>query len=517
MIKVLVVDDEYFAREGMKRTVNWKELSCELCGEAEDAFQAINLSKELKPDIIITDINMPGMDGLSMAEKIKEFLPSCKFIIITGFDEFEYAKRAVKINAVDFLLKPIDQDEFIKSIKSAVTNLNNVKKQKYIAKEKILLDMMRGKISSDEQIKETLRNFNLDLQNCFIALLENDDYEFMMEQGNEKTVFECNEKITHIIKGYITNALVIECHKHRIGIIISSKENKNVEEIINRKLRCIQNSILESCHITVTFGVSNIHPILNIAKTYIESKASLKNKLYLGRGSITYFCNISKSESYTDELLLSAQEEILNLLKAKDKGKLEVALKKLYFGIFKSYKIENDIIKQVSIEIILKALNMLKYYNIDSGNVSDKNLKIYRSMSKLNTIDELHGFVKTQVVDSLNTIKEIDIEVQETGIETAIEFIKQHYTEDISLKTVAKHVYLSESYLSRKIKKVLGIGFSEYVTKLKIEKAIEYLNKSNLKIIEIASKLGYSDYRYFSHTFKKYTGYTPSEYTKIKD
>jgi two-component system, response regulator YesN len=126
VIKVLVVDDEYFAREGMKRTVPWEKYGCTICGEAQDGREGIEEAKKHKPDLIITDISMPEVNGIDMAKEIREFLPNCKFIIITGYDEFKYAKAAIKLSAVDFILKPIDDDEFLEAVSKAVKDLRKL-------------------------------------------------------------------------------------------------------------------------------------------------------------------------------------------------------------------------------------------------------------------------------------------------------------------------------------------------------------------------------------------------------
>lgn len=136
LVKVIVVDDEYLAREGMKKTIDWSKYGCMLCGEAEDGYKGIELAKKIRPDIVITDIKMPGIDGIHMTQKIKEELPHCKFIIITGYDDFEYARGAVKVNAVDFLLKPVEESELINAIEKASKECNKTMKNIILEREK---------------------------------------------------------------------------------------------------------------------------------------------------------------------------------------------------------------------------------------------------------------------------------------------------------------------------------------------------------------------------------------------
>lgn len=519
MIKVLVVDDEYLAREGMKRTINWSSLGCELSGEAEDAFKAIELSKVIKPDIIITDIKMPGMDGIKMAEKIREYLPDCKFIIITGYDEFQYAKAAIKINALDFILKPIDENEFLEAVSKASLEALRIREEKNLAREKILLDIMRGKITNIDIIEEILYASKIKLRKTIVVNIENDNYHNILEEGREDLIYTQNRLIKNIIYENINeDCYVVECHQDRIAIIIDTENIKHKEEIINL-LSFIQKEIKEKCKISVSMGLSTIGLIQNMNRLYSESKEALYDKLYKGRGSINFYKSEidNMAESKTLNLLIEkCKKEIILSINAKDKRNVEKQIKQIYYEIFKKLKVKPKQIKEFSIEVMLSALKLLKEYNIVVTNIASGEFDAYKQISKLNTLDEIYELVNNLTISCLDELKEFSIEAQDSGIEKALEYIKQHYYEDISLGDVAKKAYLSESYLSRKIKKILGIGFSEYITKLRIEKAKEYFRDPNIKVTEVAAKLGYPDYRYFSHIFKKYTGYTPSEFSKVK-
>jgi two-component system response regulator YesN len=173
MIKTIIVDDEYYAREGMKKTIPWNSLECEIYGEADNALKAIEVAKLYKPELIITDINMPGIDGISMSQEIKKYLPNSKFIIITGYDDFQYARRAIKMNALDFILKPIDYEELINAIKNAVEVIKEEKSNSIISREKMLLEIIRGQRKITE-----IYNFWDNQDEMKIALIENDYYDY---------------------------------------------------------------------------------------------------------------------------------------------------------------------------------------------------------------------------------------------------------------------------------------------------------------------------------------------------
>ncbi|WP_172556224.1 response regulator [Clostridium putrefaciens] len=519
MFKVLIVDDEYLAREGMKKTIDWNILGCKVCGEASNGIEAIEYSKNFKPDIIITDINMPGISGLDMAFKVRELLPDCKFIIITGYDEFQYAKEAIKLKAVDFILKPIDEDELIEAIKRSTKELNKLSLNRALEQERLLLDAMRGRFSDKESMVDGLREAKIDLNTIRIISIENDIYNERMEEDSMDKSYMQNKGIRELIyKHFKSKYYVIDCHFYRVAIVLEDNEDNednedkgSLEEMLNNFTK----EVNEILNITVTLGVSDKKPLRNIKESYSESKEAINHKLYLGKNKIIYFESIFKSDSHITLDFTKEKREMNLLIKAKDKKRIQDKLKSI-FTRFKIYKSEEDFIRGVSIEIILEAFSVVKTYDTYSKGEELEEANIYKYAAKLNTLDELYEFVYSYLIKVLNILRERDAAAEETGIEKAVEFIDHHYKEDISLKDVANYAYLSESYLSRKMKKVLGIGFSEYITRLRMEKAIELLREPNTKVAKVALEVGYPDYRYFSQSFKKYTGYSPSEFIKDK-
>lgn len=519
LVKVIVVDDEYLAREGMKKTVDWNKYGCKIVGEAEDAFQAIELAKLEKPDLIITDINMPEMNGLEMAREIIKILPNSKFIIITGYDDLNYAIGAVKVNAIDFLLKPIDEGEFLNAIEKAANECIKTKESVSITQEKMLLDMMRGKLRSYENIYEEIRRHNISLEKLMIVSIQNDNYENILEMDNMKLIYEENQIIRDAInKSFLEEHYVIECHEDKLALVLCCN-NISCEKEIENKLKNIQSIVKSKCNITISMGVSGIMNLESIQDIYSQGKRALKNRLYSGKGSITYFKDIGKEVCDEEKLewndLHQKERELILSIKACDKKRVRGGLKYIYYDIFKCNKISDDTIKQISINLILKALDILKDFNINMSDIVGENFNVYKKTTELNTIEELYTWVEHLIFEILYAIKEVKVQIVESGIKDALDYMTEHYNENISLNDVATKVYLSESYLSRKIKKVMGVSFVEYLTKLRVSKAMEYLTEPEAKIADVASKVGYTDYRYFSHVFKKHTGYSPSEFMKV--
>lgn len=502
MIKAIIVDDEVMEREGMRRTIDWEKHGFLLCGEADNGLTGLELAFKVKPDLVITDIRMPGIDGISMSKKIKEKLPYCSFIIITGYNDFEYARRAVKINAFDFLLKPIDEEELLNAIERAFIVCSKIKRDMDITVTKNLLDIMRGNISGRKDIDTMLSSYGINKSNILIVSFLNNNFE----------INKSSELIKDTIRKYFNmNSYVIECHADRIALVITDVAPQDMDNI-NKIIHKVQKEVYEVNNIIVTVGISDILSIYDMKKAYIESKDALKYRMYMGRGSIIQFSGIKKEKSVYWDKITDMVKDIMVKLKVCDKAALNIELKKLYFDLFKENNIDNSIVRQTSIEIILRGTDVLISHGIPSEKFFGNDFNIYQSTFKLETVAEIYSFVNSILIRILEAVKEKNISFYEDGMEDALQFIKEHFNEDISLNDVAKVAYLNESYLSRKIKKMLGVGFVEYITKLRMEKAMEYLKNPNIKITEISHKIGYQDYRYFSHKFKEYTGYLPSEW-----
>jgi two-component system response regulator YesN len=479
-----------------------KQHGCIYCGEADNGLAGIELAFKVKPDLVITDIKMPGIDGISMAKKIKEKLPNCKFIIITGYDEFEYAKNAVKINAFDFLLKPIDEEEFISSIERAFTECSKAKENISIIRGKNLLDIMRGNISKREDIDKVLTDFQINRGNVLVANFLNNN---LMIDGSSEAIRDTIEKY------YKEDSYVVECHEGRMALIINEASILDWNSF-DKTIRIIQKELYEKNKITVTVGVSDICNIYDLKEAYRESKEALNYRMYMKRGSIIKFSNIKKGKFIEIDKLIEIIRGIIIKLKACDKIGLNSELKRLYLDLFQKSDMGNYIMQQISVEIILRGIDVLNSFGISSHQIFGEDFNIYRNTSKLETFEEMHTFVGDILFKMLECIKEKEAQIYEDGMEDAIKYINGHFCDDISLSDVAKMVYLNESYLSRKLKKILGVSFKEYIIKLRMGKAMEYLMDPNIKITEIAKKIGYQNYRYFSQTFKKYTGYLPSRW-----
>lgn len=494
MIKVLIVDDEFYSREGLKKVICWNDFGCVVCGEAEDGQEAIELARNLKPDLIITDINMPAMNGIDMAKVILGETGNTKFIIITGYDDFQYARGAIKINAVDFILKPIEIDEFLEALKKAVNIINNEKTSKLLSCEKQLLQIMRG-----QKPIEDIETFFKREEFIKVILINNDSYTELEEKKQEKTNFY----ISSFVKSWIeeraqNNAYVLEAHVHRIAIIVKGsfeEETLDLEGLNEEIEKLFKGSLSMS---STTKQADEIQTLYSVAKLLLE------DSFYEGGGKVireNKHMLLSLDFSLVNEYI----KEIISSIIYNNRKVVEKSLGELY-TYMRNGKFNKNIILKVSLELIVKIKNELSSLSIPITELEKLEFKRnYKYIQEIETV--IYEFVTA----SIDLVREYHGKLEDSSLEKAIKYINENYNRNISLRAVANHVYLNESYLSRSLKHRLGMGFSEYIRGLRMEKAIELL-KIGYSISRVAEEVGYSDYRQFSINFKKYTGYNPSSY-----
>jgi YesN/AraC family two-component response regulator len=426
MFKVLIVDDEIVIRRGLKHIVDWAGFNCIVAGEAGDGIEGMAKIKELKPDIIFADIMMPGIDGLDMIKETRDIVPDAKIIILTGYRDFEYIQRALKLGAFDYSLKPSKIDNINGIVKNAVLKLEQEIKEK-----EAVIKLKREVEQSIPLIRQKLifdLIFNIDIKEerfhgeieCgigtkdYIVVIIHIEYE--NSQGKEG-IF--HQGIINTFNDVLSDSYMlfhVSISKNRIVFIVQLLEDKEfVIDTVNNKLELFKQIITQYYSFQVLIGVSGVgNNVANLNKKFNEALISMED-------------NLKKDEIHTEI---------------------------------------ND-------------------------NIKDNKIHVN------NTIPNI-GNNETQNISLI--------------IRKALEYMRANYNNSITLNDVAENTFVSSYYLSRLFSKELKKCFVDCLNEIRIEKAKEYLKKDNYKAYEVAELVGVNDSHYFSKLFKKYTGYTPSEY-----
>lgn len=526
MFKTLIVDDELYTREGLKILINWQELGFEICGQAENGEQAFEDIKVAKPDLIITDIKMPLMNGLELIKKVNEETElNAKFIVLSGYNEFEYAKEAMRFGVKNYILKPIEREELMTVVKEIYEELNeerNSKEANLIAVNALL------EINLKTILKYTANKESMDNVMRFLNVDYNEHFSYIMlevENGN----CQVNEKLYDDNNYYIIRDFLLEIlgEEYKFNIL---KEDSHKCNVINYGI-IVTDKLLEKYE-------SDLHSFAELIFLQLTKKLNKKTNIYVGKtvsellllresyDSAIFTCNVKICKK---DCGIVYYDEIKDIPVSKDFNE-RFNFDYLVEAIENNNAVEIEgiinrfLTEQVSNPIDLKLLQLKIYYLVYQivGIVSKMNgdtTEILKYSLKLNfdkfiTFDDIMDSIKgfsEHCAKFINNLRQN----QSTGILYDIErYIHENYCKRITIKEVANHFYINSAYLGQIFKKKYGISFIDYLHQYRMTKAKELLRHTDFKIYEISEKLGYKSPDNFIEKFEKSNGTTPLQYRK---
>ncbi|MGD1821884.1 MAG: response regulator transcription factor [Pleomorphochaeta sp.] len=498
MIKLIIVDDESSTIRGIKRMINRQQTGFVVVGEAMDGNQGIRIATDLSPDVIITDIRMPNLNGIEMMKQIKAKLPKTKFVVLSGYGEFDYAQEAIKVGAIDYLLKPISSKNFyplLEKIKSIIDiEKHNKKEVSRIQAEKELQKLLfTGRLGTNQIIIQN-KKYNIE-----IITLEREIFD-----NNSKLFLESLEKRVEKNKGVLHNI-----DKYKILILVSEESIADIVEFnykilndakkveINIKI----NSIKSSCrtnNIQIMYEKLLEFEQLNF---YFDNRSGVR---YLEGNELTNI-NIELLDGLFDI------DNIVDLVQKNDVKKVIDLFKKAIL-IFEINRVKvNDVrlyIYDVTRNVIDKLLvyDMISEYQLIAMDNDIQEILVVENKKKLEDL-------LFNIYSKTKNYKEDNLDISKKKVVSDIKkFIRRNFDKDIGLNDVADFINLNPKYVSDLFKKEAGINYTNYLRKIRIIHSKELLEHSNLKIYEISNKVGYKTSKHFIKVFKIETGFTPNEY-----
>lgn len=534
MLKLIIVEDEDLLREGLSTCIDWNELGYELVGTAEDGVMALELISEINPDIIISDIKMPHMNGLELAEYVNENFPSIRMVIISGYDDFEYAKKAITVGVCEYILKPINLDELycvMKKLRENVIcqiekerefyelkeqNTKNIEKIRYDLFLKIILHKQKIQEITDYQ-EEILEYFN---DNYYaVGIIESPNYPILSIDSDYLEVIEMDKSfekmIVHKMDTYknSNDAKFIEVlHSNNCERLICVFHNsmQNVKNIINDMHEIFENDVNGQENLQLQFG--NVLKGLNgLYKSFLQARKYNEDNL------IECWSRSMNSKG-KDKFGLFMDYDLSNLFYEIRSGTAN-GIEKEINELCESVKKEN-IVSYMQLMMIINNIffQLVKLPEETGGNINsiiDDPGKYYRRIIEKHRRTEMFEELKCLCL----TIHEYFAGITGTKVQGILkrieEYMEENYMEErLCMKDVAKYAYVSVTYLGIILKKETGKTFIEYLTEIRIEKAKQFLRETNMKNYEIANACGYSTPTYFSTVFKEICGISPSLYRK---
>lgn len=518
LLKMLIVEDERIEREGLLNFLKWEDFGLEVAGAACDGTEGIEMAERTRPDIIITDIKMPGIDGLGMSKKIKEFLPDVKIIILTGYDDFNMAREAISFHVNAYILKPLEEEEMIPVLRKVVgeclaekeraENERSVKilleKNLDLAKRKFLTDLLKGNTGVGD-LTGRLAEYGVKTaaSGRYCAAIAD------ISDGNGQYPLSPIEELIDRLLEDILVFRVAEGLKPQIALCLSVPTDGIVPA---ERIRAFSDAVLEKHGIRTVIGVGGYAASLyDMEESYRQAEQAVEHGIFRSVSGCLEYEKIDglrvEFAGYTDDFLISFSyytKQIVNAVRSCD----AVRLSGLLEGLFRFIRSDGGAGRDLVANCLQNMLNEASII-LFAKNVSPDCAGRLTRLQSLKLMEEstLDFFREAfEVINGKKCSKDADI------IKKVVCLIEEKYMSDISLKLMAGEVYLSPNYLGNIFRKHTGVTFNEYLSDYRMEKARELLASPKSKVSWVAEKVGIPNTSYFCTLFKSKYGVAPGEY-----
>lgn len=534
-IKVFLVEDEMVIRRGIKNSIDWEKEGYIFCGEASDGELAYPMIIKEKPDILITDIRMPFMDGLELCKLVKKELPNIKILILSGYDEFDYAKEAIRLGVTEYLLKPISSGKLLEALNGVSESIRREKEDKDLVrkymeemrenteheKQKFFEQMIAGNLSMADAL-ETGKKYEMNLSAGMYNLLL---FRFTLGEENRKSgellgeaeyaIEKLTERLEYVFefqRGVEGWAFLLMADNEEQMSERVKELSKDLEEIMKNystiayfggigqpvaRLRELEESFREAERALAARFTMELNRIISV-----EDIRMAQNVDTLDDIEITSFGEIEKTRTMLEKFLNNGAEDEIDEF-------VDVYINELPEENLKSVLMRQYIIMDAYIVM----MSFCEKIEGIEGEMQAQSEELKNSMKTIQTLEEIKNYIRMLLKKIIGVRDTISGRRYSNIIEIAKDQIRKTYMSDeISLNTIAAEVVMSPSYFSSIFSKEMGKTFVEYLTEIRMDRAKELLMCSSMKTSEIGYEVGYKDPHYFSYIFKKTQNCTPKEF-----
>jgi two-component system response regulator YesN len=528
LYRLMLVDDEPEIREGMKEIVDWEACGFQLVAEADNGVDALQLAEQTRPDLVITDVRMHFMDGLEMVERMRAFLPMTQFIVVSGYDEFEYTRKSIQIRIADYVLKPISAQEFTAVLERAKRALdeehmrhNSVQVMNRIfsdslpiLREQLFCSLMSGGMD-EMSVRSAAARYGLDLdaERYAVALLR-------ISPGGENPLAGDEELVRLAVDRIVREVLTarVSCHvfnyNGRVAAIAMLRAEQSMSELM-ALFETAATVVRDYLGASVAAGVGEpFRQLSGIPESAAQAQSALNHLALVDDGQVIYIRDLKPRSSAH---LAADPQALANLslaIRSRQKQEIERSAHALIdrlrgaqisFGEYQVYMME------VLMAVMRVARDAQAEIDILSGDSGD----LIRDFLEARELDEVEAMLISlcgEVADGIGA------ERKENGkrvIQQALELIVRQAGEPLlTIERVCEELRVSPVYLRTLFRRETGQTFHQYLTGLRMNRAMELLRTTNLKTAEVAQKSGLGDASYFSYSFKKHYGVSPSQVRK---
>lgn len=517
-VELLIVDDEVQIRMGIEKGIPWKNFGITKVVTAPNGIEALKILKEEPVRILITDIRMPGMNGLELAQKAKEWDDTIRIVILSGYSEFEYAKRAINIGVVDYLLKPIRLTELTELITRLMDEFHEQEKEQIERQKSLLEDEIVQHILTENLEEDTFQE-RLEIFTGFgrQTLVLSSLFEFDTREARE--ISRGEPLLLEKLKTYAQNdhnGFLLTLNQRYLYFTKMDISRSRAE--VTAQIRRLHNDINEELRElkigSVTVGVSQNYPLSQLVTACRECLKQLNHRLYLGTGAMSIYDGSLRREEapYIMENEERLRQYIIGFHYDKAQDYIADQFQKMKEQKVSSY----DMVKGVCLTLKQFLFRHIRETGLDVESVLEKNKTTLLEVPDLFTLDQYQLWISNLYYLVLRGVSEHADQAVSGTVMAAVAYLSTHYHEDITVDFISAYVNKSRNYFSYLFKKEMKVSFTEYLNRYRVEQACRMLDSSTELTIEIAQKVGFRDEKYFSTVFKKIVGCPPSVYRKTK-
>lgn len=509
----MLIDDEVLILNGLTKLIDWEGLNLRIKHTALNGEEALDIFRHSPADIIITDITMPKMSGLQLIKEIKKFNNDARFIILSGYDDFSYAKQAISLGIDNYILKPINEQELEATLENIVEKLKKSEstpiiegKKLEMIRENILYRWMQNAISFYE-LEERNEILDIDLRKDYycIGVIKLD-----IEQDHSRNFSDLYDEIRKYVKDSVRTIEVFNDLDSNIVCIYCGNVFENIKDEFRRLLSGIVESIKEKYKINIFVAIGSIESSYkNASKSYDNAKILMDYSLIVGYNRIVDYSSADqKNMGILLEKLIDS-EKLGKALLSKDIDTAFRYIDEVFDKIYSLKNIKPEDIQNAALKFLLEFNDISNELGISLSSEDENIKKIIMGIFKIGKASELKSIIKEKCKFIIEKMKS-NQEVRSPIIQRILAYVNENYYEEISLKTLGVRFHINPSYLGQIFYKEVGEQFSDYINRVKNEHAKTMLLTTNLKINEIAQRVGYSDNSYFYKKFKEIYGVSPN-------
>lgn len=531
-MRVLIVDDEKPARELLKMRIDWAKLGFDMINTAHDGEEALNIYKKTSPILVITDIQMPIMDGLELISRIKKIKPEQRIIILSCHESFSYAKQAMKLGVTDYLIKDSFQPEEMYSLLSDIyiSNLEGESKPLNptldFASQQLAVKTLVFEGISQDLLPEYLQKYQLSLEGELYVLLYLEIEKYKPDISSPKIYIEKQDirKVLDVIKATLNSHLRGECcYDEKNGFIIicglpgQSSEMKLLQELagISSQLRVSIKSLADK---NVTIGISR--PFVGLAKVrnaLNEGKSAVQKKIFMGYDKTFYYSDnsFSHEQHYVDILDLKCKK-IESFLAEQNFQSVAVEIKDIFLQNIRGF-MQYNYLKHTNWVLLMTLIKYCSGKGLSFFDIRNDMYSPWEDLMDLNTVDEMCSWF----LDNVARLSALLDSASQSGysyyVNKGIAYIKHNYSKNLSLSSIAEYLQINSAYLARIFKKETGINITDYINTTRIDTAKKLVAGTSKRFYEIAEETGFNNTQRFYELFRRYVGQSPGDYRKSEN